>query len=112
MTFTDPDRPASSVCVSAHSPRGRGEMDGQNEGLDEAFAGPVVIPARLPGLRLYDAKAVESVPGASGPLLRPGQPTVHLSQRLAPRVIFGRDDLVRDAPVSRVDLLLCRNTLM
>jgi two-component system, chemotaxis family, CheB/CheR fusion protein len=27
-------------------------------------------------------------------------------------VIFGRNDLVQDAPISRVDLLLCRNTLM
>ncbi len=27
-------------------------------------------------------------------------------------VIFGRNDLVADAPISRVDLLLCRNTLM
>ena len=27
-------------------------------------------------------------------------------------VIFGRHDLVQDAPISRVDLLLCRNTLM
>jgi two-component system, chemotaxis family, CheB/CheR fusion protein len=27
-------------------------------------------------------------------------------------VIFGRNDLVRDAPISRVDLLVCRNTLM
>jgi two-component system CheB/CheR fusion protein len=27
-------------------------------------------------------------------------------------VIFGRNDLVSDAPISRVDLLLCRNTLM
>src|SRR5439155_26149205 len=27
-------------------------------------------------------------------------------------VIFGRLDLVQDAPISRVDLLLCRNTLM
>ncbi|MBA2454843.1 MAG: PAS domain-containing protein [Chloroflexia bacterium] len=28
------------------------------------------------------------------------------------RVIFGRHDLVRDAPISRSDLLVCRNTLM
>jgi chemotaxis methyl-accepting protein methylase len=28
------------------------------------------------------------------------------------RVIFGRHDLLDDAPISRVDLLLCRNTLM
>jgi two-component system CheB/CheR fusion protein len=27
-------------------------------------------------------------------------------------VIFGRNDLVQDAPISRVDVLLCRNTLM
>ncbi|MBW4632394.1 MAG: PAS domain-containing protein [Iphinoe sp. HA4291-MV1] len=27
-------------------------------------------------------------------------------------VIFGRHDLVRDAPISRIDLLVCRNTLM
>jgi two-component system CheB/CheR fusion protein len=27
-------------------------------------------------------------------------------------IIFGRHDLLDDAPISRVDLLLCRNTLM
>ncbi len=27
-------------------------------------------------------------------------------------VIFGRHDLIRDAPISRIDLLVCRNTLM
>jgi two-component system CheB/CheR fusion protein len=27
-------------------------------------------------------------------------------------VIFGRNDLIQDAPISRVDVLLCRNTLM
>ena len=27
-------------------------------------------------------------------------------------VVFGRHDVVRDAPISRLDLLLCRNTLM
>ena len=27
-------------------------------------------------------------------------------------VIFGRNDLIQDAPISRIDLLLCRNTLM
>jgi two-component system CheB/CheR fusion protein len=33
-------------------------------------------------------------------------------QDLRRSVIFGRHDLTRDAPISRVDLLLCRNTLM
>ena len=27
-------------------------------------------------------------------------------------VIFGRHDLIQDAPISRIDLLSCRNTLM
>jgi two-component system, chemotaxis family, CheB/CheR fusion protein len=27
-------------------------------------------------------------------------------------IIFGRHDLVQDAPISRIDLLVCRNTLM
>jgi two-component system CheB/CheR fusion protein len=33
-------------------------------------------------------------------------------KELRRRVIFGRHDLLDDAPISRVDLLLCRNTLM
>lgn len=61
----------------------------------------------------YDAKAVESV---SAPLLEKyfdqlnGRYTFHKDLRRA--VIFGRNDLVKDAPISRVDLLVCRNTLM
>ncbi len=27
-------------------------------------------------------------------------------------MIFGRNDLIQDAPISRLDLLVCRNTLM
>ena len=27
-------------------------------------------------------------------------------------MIFGRNDLTSDAPISRIDVLLCRNTLM
>ena len=33
-------------------------------------------------------------------------------QDLRRTVIFGRNDLVQDAPISRIDLLTCRNTLM
>lgn len=33
-------------------------------------------------------------------------------QDLRRSVIFGRNDLVQDAPISRLDLLVCRNTLM
>jgi two-component system CheB/CheR fusion protein len=61
----------------------------------------------------YSAKAVESVPPDL--LARyfeqiNGRYIFHKDLRRA--VIFGRNDLVKDAPISRVDLLVCRNTLM
>jgi two-component system, chemotaxis family, CheB/CheR fusion protein len=61
----------------------------------------------------YAAKAVEAVPP---PLLE--RYFERVEQRYAFRkelrrtVIFGRNDLVQDAPISRIDLLICRNTLM
>ena len=35
-----------------------------------------------------------------------------LRKELRRLVIFGRNDLIQDAPISRIDLLVCRNTLM
>jgi two-component system CheB/CheR fusion protein len=61
----------------------------------------------------YHAKAVEPIPPD---LLERyfehdnGHYTFRKDLRRA--VIFGRNDLVKDAPISRVDLLACRNTLM
>jgi two-component system CheB/CheR fusion protein len=61
----------------------------------------------------YTAKQVDGVPQAQ--LERYFERT---DQRLTFRkdlrraVIFGRNDLVQDAPISRIDLLVCRNTLM
>jgi two-component system, chemotaxis family, CheB/CheR fusion protein len=61
----------------------------------------------------YTAKQVEGVPQAY--LERYFERS---NQRFAFRkdlrraVIFGRNDLVQDAPISRIDLLVCRNTLM
>jgi two-component system, chemotaxis family, CheB/CheR fusion protein len=61
----------------------------------------------------YSPKQVESVPA---PLLekyfdRAGA-NYTFKRDLRRAVIFGRHDLVQDAPISRVDFLLCRNTLM
>src|ERR1700761_7154043 len=61
----------------------------------------------------YDARAVGSVPADMLPRYFEhlnGQYIFHKDLRRA--VIFGRNDLVKDAPISRVDLLVCRNTLM
>ncbi|MCW3050676.1 MAG: putative methyltransferase CheR with domain [Solirubrobacterales bacterium] len=62
---------------------------------------------------VYTAKQVEAVPPEL--LARYFE---RVDERFAFRkdlrrvVIFGRNDLVQDAPISRIDLLACRNTLM
>jgi two-component system CheB/CheR fusion protein len=61
----------------------------------------------------YDAKAVESVPPEMLERYFDRLGTKHVVRKdLRRAVIFGRNDLVRDAPISRVDLMVCRNTLM
>jgi two-component system CheB/CheR fusion protein len=62
---------------------------------------------------LYTAKEVESVP----PDLREryferADQKLTFRKDLRRTVIFGRNNLVSDAPISRLDLLICRNTLM
>ena len=61
----------------------------------------------------YQPAAIEAVPGASLDRYfeRSGQRYV-FRKDLRRSIIFGRNDLVQDAPISRIDLLLCRNTLM
>jgi two-component system, chemotaxis family, CheB/CheR fusion protein len=61
----------------------------------------------------YSAKQIAEIPPA---LLekyfdRNGD-SYTFNRELRRSVIFGRHDLIQDAPISRVDLLLCRNTLM
>ncbi len=61
----------------------------------------------------YDAKAVESVPAdLRSRYLEEVDGRYVISKDLRRAVIFGRNDLVKDAPISRVNLLVCRNTLM
>jgi two-component system, chemotaxis family, CheB/CheR fusion protein len=61
----------------------------------------------------YTAKQVDGVPQ---PLLERyferSDQRFSFRKDLRRAVIFGRNDLVQDAPISRIDLLLCRNTLM
>ncbi|UXA20460.1 CheR family methyltransferase [Mycobacterium sp. SMC-4] len=61
----------------------------------------------------YDAKAVESVrPELLDRYFESVNGKYLFRTDLRRAVIFGRNDLVKDAPISRVDLLVCRNTLM
>lgn len=61
----------------------------------------------------YDARAVESVrPAFLQRYFDQVNGRYVFNKDLRRSVIFGRNDLVKDAPISRVDLLVCRNTLM
>ncbi|OSC25149.1 chemotaxis protein CheR [Mycobacterium vulneris] len=61
----------------------------------------------------YDAKAVEPVPAdLLGRYFEHANGRYLFHKDLRRAVIFGRNDLVKDAPISRVDLLVCRNSLM
>jgi two-component system, chemotaxis family, CheB/CheR fusion protein len=50
--------------------------------------------------------------GSGGPRQLTGTSMRQFRSDLRRNVIFGRHDLVQDAPISRLDILLCRNTLM
>jgi two-component system CheB/CheR fusion protein len=62
---------------------------------------------------VYSASDVESVPKALLEKYFERQGARHpFRSELRRTVIFGRHDLVQDAPISRIDLLVCRNVLM
>ncbi|MDN3020712.1 CheR family methyltransferase [Streptomyces sp. S.PB5] len=62
---------------------------------------------------LYPAKALAAFdPELREKYFEPNGVRFGFRPDLRRRVIFGRHDITRDAPISRLDLLLCRNTLM
>jgi two-component system CheB/CheR fusion protein len=61
----------------------------------------------------YPAKSLESLPAElRDKYFDRNGPQFVFRPDLRRRVIFGRHDITRDAPISRLDLLACRNTLM
>jgi two-component system CheB/CheR fusion protein len=61
----------------------------------------------------YSAAAVEAVPSELRErYFERVEQRYAFRKQLRRTVIFGRNDLVQDAPISRIDLLICRNTLM
>ncbi|HEX8804914.1 MAG TPA: CheR family methyltransferase, partial [Acidimicrobiales bacterium] len=89
---------------------------------DEAFRHRVKIYATdADGLALTEARhgryprqaLVDTVPpGLLERCFEPDGSHVVFRKDLRRAVIFGRHDLVQDPPISRIDLLTCRNTLM
>jgi two-component system, chemotaxis family, CheB/CheR fusion protein len=62
---------------------------------------------------VYSAKALEGLPAdLRGKYFEQNGTQFAFRPDLRRRVIFGRHDITRDAPISRLDLLVCRNTLM
>ena len=62
---------------------------------------------------VFTAKDVEAIPAElRDRYFDEGPRGLVFADELRRMVIFGRHDLLQDAPISRVDLLLCRNTLM
>ncbi|MCA1554004.1 MAG: hypothetical protein LC737_06465, partial [Chloroflexi bacterium] len=61
----------------------------------------------------YEQKHVQSVPEEwTGKYFESSNGRYTVSKELRRAVIFGRHDLIQDAPISKVDILVCRNTLM
>jgi two-component system CheB/CheR fusion protein len=61
----------------------------------------------------YDRQTVSSLPPELlERYFEPAGQRFQFRPDLRRTVIFGRNDLVQDAPISRIDLLTCRNTLM
>jgi two-component system CheB/CheR fusion protein len=62
---------------------------------------------------VYTPKQVADVPEElRSRYFRPANGNVVLRNELRRVVIFGRNDLIQDPPISRIDFLVCRNTLM
>src|SRR5262249_56840803 len=62
---------------------------------------------------LYTAKALEALPAdLRGKYFEQNGVQFSFRPDLRRRVIFGRHDITRDAPISRLDLPLSRNTLI
>ena len=62
---------------------------------------------------VYNAKSLEALPAEMREkYFEPTGGQYAFRPDLRRRVIFGRHDITRDAPISRLDLLVCRNTLM
>jgi two-component system CheB/CheR fusion protein len=62
---------------------------------------------------VYSANALKSVPSEIRDRYFEPDHSGHVFRAdLRRSVIFGRNDLAKDAPISRIDLLICRNALM
>lgn len=119
-TADQPIRIWSAGCASGQEAFTLAMLLGELLGLDE-FRDRVKIYATdmdedaLSQARFasYSAQAVEDVPAAYlGKYFDRVEDQFIFRKDLRRSIIFGKHNLVQDAPISRIDLLSCRNTLM
>src|SRR3954462_3146553 len=120
MDEEDPIRAWSAGCATGEEPYTLAILLAETLG-EEAYVRRVKIYATDVDMETldharhaaYSAKDVENLPRE---ILDRYFVRIHQRYVVRPEfrraVIFGRNDLVQDAPISRIDLLTCRNTLM
>jgi two-component system CheB/CheR fusion protein len=118
---TGPIRAWSAGCASGQEPYSLAILFAEAMGHD-AFRERVKIYATdideeaLEDARrgIYNSRQMADVPAdiASHYFQRHSTDAAAIDREIRRAVVFGRHDLIQDAPISRIDLLLCRNTLM
>jgi len=116
---SDPIRVWSAGCASGEEAYSvailLGEAMGQNEFLERVkiYATDVDEEALAAARNGYPASALNGLDEKLVDKYFDLQGSLRVFKpRLRVGLIFGRHDLIQDAPISRLDLLLCRNTLM
>ncbi|MBV9850941.1 MAG: PAS domain-containing protein [Armatimonadetes bacterium] len=116
----EPIRVWSAGCASGEEPYTAAMLLAEALGVDQfrdrvKIYGTDVDEEAL-GHARHGSYSLRDVDGVPAPLLdryfERTDSRLLFHRELRRNVIFGRNDLVRDAPISRVDLLICRNTLM
>ncbi|HTM07883.1 MAG TPA: CheR family methyltransferase [Verrucomicrobiae bacterium] len=117
----DPIRVWSAGCASGEEAYSLAIVFAEAMGI-EAFRERVKIYAtdvdeealNIARLATYSAKDLEAIedPELRNKYFEPMNSRFCFRPELRRAIIFGRHDLVQDAPISRIDLLSCRNTLM
>ncbi len=116
----EPIRLWSAGCASGQEPYSLAMILAERLGLEEFRRRVKIYATDMDEEALAQARSATYAPremhGIPAPLrdkyfeAEGGRYVFHRDLRRA--LIFGRHDLLRDAPISRVDLLTCRNTLM